>query len=244
MDASTRAVTTAALAAGLAVAAYATDELLLALCGVVVIAFAGGWPHLASSPSVMGSRAVITLGGLGAVAAIWFTPGEPYLRALPLVFALAIVLAFVHELIRVDGRLRLVESVSATVTGVLIATSAAGWIAAGRTPGATDIVVTGAVTLAAASVLAALSLRPVLAAAATAGTAAAVGMGLGFVLPLMSPTSGALIGFSVGILQVTLHALFDRLPSLEGRWAAVAAIMLPVTVTGTLVYVVGRVLVG
>ena len=49
---------------------------------------------------------------------------------------------------------------------------------------------------------------------------------------------------SVGVLVATLHALFDQLPSLERRWPSLAAVTLPVTVTGILVYVVGRVLVG
>ena len=45
--------------------------------------------------------------------------------------------AFVHELVRRDGRERLVESVAGTVAGVVLAATAAGWVATGRTDGGT-----------------------------------------------------------------------------------------------------------
>ena len=63
-------------------------------------------------------------------------------------------------------------------------------------------------------------------------------------LPDIDVVAGLLLGLAVGILVATLHVLFDRLPTLERRRPALAAVTLPVTVTGILVYVVGRVLVG
>ena len=74
--------------------------------------------------------------------------------------------------------------------------------------------------------------------------AAAAGALGGLLLPGIDPLAGALLGLAVGVLVATLHALFDQLPSLERRWPSLAAVTLPVTVTGILVYVVGRVLVG
>src|SRR3712207_7517865 len=52
-----------------------------------------------------------------------FTAGEPFLRELPEVLALAVLLAFVHELLRRDGRERLVESVAGAAAGVVVAAS-------------------------------------------------------------------------------------------------------------------------
>jgi hypothetical protein len=49
---------------------------------------------------------------------------------------------------------------------------------------------------------------------------------------------------AVGVLCAAGDALFDRLPALEHRLAGWAVAVLPVAVTGILVYVVGRVLVG
>lgn len=52
------------------------------------------------------------------------------------------------------------------------------------------------------------------------------------------------MGVAVGILGATLRELFTRLPMLSERAAATAGVVVPVTVTGMLVYVVGRLLVG
>jgi hypothetical protein len=74
---------------------------------------------------------------------------------------------------------------------------------------------------------------------ATAGA----GAGAGRLLPDVDPVDGSVIGLAVGLLVAALRRLFDRLPSLGRRTAALAGAVLPVTVTGVLVYVVGRVLV-
>ena len=244
MEVSSRAVATAAVATLVAVAAFLGEIPLIALAGVLALTFSLGWPPLADLPARIGASLVIAIGGLGAVLAIASTVGEPFLRRLPLVIAFAVVLAFVNELSRRDGRERLVESVSGVVAGVLVAASVAGWIAAGRTTGGVSLVVTGALALAVGSAVSALPVRGWLGAIVTLGAAAAAGIGAGLLLPVIEPQVGGLIGLAVGILIATLGELFDGLPSLTRRWAAVAALILPVTVTGILVYVVGRVLVG
>jgi len=154
------------------------------------------------------------------------------------------VLSFVNELTRRDGRERLVESVSGVVAGVIVAASVAGWVAAGRTTGGVPLVVTGAVALAFGSAVSALPLAGWVGATATLVAASGAGAGVGMLVPGIEPQVGGLIGLAVGILIAALLELFDGLETLRGRWASVAVIILPVTVTGILVYVVGRVLVG
>jgi len=244
MEVSTRAVATAAVAALVAVAAYLGELPLAILAGVLALVFAVGWPLLVDLPARLVASLVIGLAGAGAVLAVGFTPGEPFLRELPLVLALAIVIAFAAELVRRDGRERLVESVSGVVSGVLVAASVAGWVAAGRTPGGVPLVVTGAVALAVGSALSALPLAGWAGVATTLAAAVGAGAGAGLVVPGIDPQTGGLIGLAVGVLVATLKELFGQLPSLARRWASVAALVLPVTVTGILVYVVGRVLVG
>ncbi|GEM00401.1 hypothetical protein [Cellulomonas terrae] len=244
MQLATRAVVTAVLAAAVAVAGYLGGLPLSATAAVLALLFALGWPALAGLPFKPGSAAVVALGGVGAVAVVHLTVTQPYLRDLPVVFAAAILLAFLNELLRRDGRTRLVESVSGTVAGTLVAVAVAGWVAIGRTPGGEPIVVVGALALAVGSVVVALHLQPWVGALAAAGAAAAAGTLGGFLLPAIDPLAGALLGLAVGVLVATLHALFDQLPSLQQRWPSLAAVTLPVTVTGILVYVVGRVLVG
>ncbi|MEZ0447014.1 hypothetical protein [Cellulomonas sp. ICMP 17802] len=244
MQLATRAVVTAALAAVVAVAGYLGGLPLSIVAAVLAVVFALGWPSLAGLPFVAGSAAVVALGGVGAVAVVHLTTTQPFLRYLPVVFAASILLAFVNELLRRDGRARLVESVSGTVAGTLVAVAVAGWVAIGRTPGGEPLVVVGALALAVGSAVVALHLTPWIGSLVTAGAAAGAGALGGLLLPGIDPLAGALLGLAVGILVATLHALFDQLPSLERRWPSLAAVTLPVTVTGILVYVVGRVLVG
>ncbi|NUU16648.1 hypothetical protein HP550_05220 [Cellulomonas humilata] len=244
MQLATRAVVTAVLAAAVAVAGYLGGLPLSVTAAVLALVFALGWPSLAGLPFAPGSAAVVALGGVGAVAVVHLTTTQPYLRDLPVVFAAAILLAFINELLRRDGRTRLVESVSGTVAGTLVAVAVSGWVAIGRTPGGEPIVVVGALALAVGSAVVALHLAPWVGALVTAGAAAAAGTLGALLLPGIDPLAGALLGLAVGVLVATLHALFDQLPSLQRRLPSLAAVTLPVTVTGILVYVVGRVLVG
>jgi len=238
----TRAVVTAALAALVAVAGYVGGIYVAGAAGLLALVFAIGWPSLAGLPFRPGSTVVVALGGLGAVAVVHYAVDEPYLRDLPVVLAGAIVLAFINELLRRDGRPRLVESVSGTVAGTAVAVAVTGWVASGRAAGGESLVVTGATALAVGSAVVALTLAPLLGAVVTTLAATAAGALAGALLPEMGVVPGAALGFSVGVLVAALHALFDRLPALSRKTAALAAITLPVTVTGTLVYVVGRVL--
>ena len=244
MDVSTRAVATAAVAALVGVAAFVGELPVVVVAAVLALVIAVGWPVLLGLPSVLGSAVVIALGGVGAVITVTATRGQPFLRELPVVVALAVLLAFVNELARQDGRLRLVESVTGTVTGVLVATAAAGWVVAGRAPGGTSLVVSGAVALAVGAAVSAVPLGGWTAAAVTSAAAVIGGGAVGAVMPDISILAGALLGLATGILVAALHVLFDQLPTLRRPLASLAVIVLPVSVSGILVYVVGRVLVG
>ncbi len=253
MDASTRAVITAVLAALVAATAFAQEIPALTQFGripvvaaavVLALVIAIGWPILLGLPNPIGSSAVIALGGVGAVITVTATRGQPLLRELPVAVALAILLSFVNELARQDGRARLVDSVAGTVTGVLIATAAAGWVAAVRAPAGSSLVVCGAVALAVAAAVSAVPLGGVVGSAVTTGAAVLAGGAVGAVMPDLGLGAGAMLGLATGILIAALHALFDRMPALKSRLAAMSVIALPVALSGILVYVVGRVLVG
>lgn len=252
MEVSTRAVLTAVLAAVMAVASYAVGLPALSDAGelpvvvaaaLLALAIAAGWPILLNLPNLLGSAVVIALGGAGAVVAVAATKGAPWLRELPIVVALAVLLAFVNELARQDGRARLVDSVAGTVTGVLVAASAAGWLAAERSVGGTELVVTGAVALAVAAFVSAFPLGSWLGALVTTGAGIAAGVAVGLLSTDVPAAVGPVLGLAMGVLIAALHALFDRLPALRRRTAAFAALVLPVALAGIVVYVVGRVLV-
>ncbi|MDT0166550.1 hypothetical protein Q9R32_13385 [Actinotalea sp. AC32] len=244
MDVSTRAVLTAAAATLVAGTAILGETPLVGVSLALTLLLAAGWPVLLGLPSPLGSAVVVALGGAGSVLAVAATRGQPLLRDVPIVVALAVLLAFVNELARQDGRRRLVESVTGTVTGLLVVASAAGWVAAGRTPGATSLVVTGAAALAVSAAVSAVHLGARTGAAVTTAAGVIAGGGVGAVMPAVGSVTGAALGFATGLLVASLHVLLDRVPALRSRWASVAAVVLPVLVSGILVYVVGRVLVG
>jgi hypothetical protein len=252
VPASNRAVTTAVLATLVAVAGVLASVsvagrdgvVLAALLVVLSLVFAVGWPVVAALPARLHSSAVVGLAGVAAVAVAYVTTAEPLLGDVPAVFAGAVLASFVAELARRDGRERLVESVAGTVSGALVPICAAGWLAAERTAAGDAVVVTGAVALAVGSAVTALPLRSWAGAGATAGAAVAGGLVAGAALPAVGLLSGLLLGGAVGILVAAGDVLFDRMPVLERRLAGWAVAVLPVAVTGILVYVVGRVLVG
>ncbi|SFJ69463.1 hypothetical protein [Cellulomonas sp. KH9] len=244
MSVETRSVLTAVLAAVVAVAGFAGVLPLAAVSAVLVLVLALGWPGLAALPFTPGAGAVVALGGLGSVAAVTFTPEQPYLQHLALVLAAAVVLAFVNEMLRRDGRLRMVESVSGTVAGTVLAVCVTGWVATARLDGGEELVVAGAVALALGSASVALRGRTWLVYLVTVVAATAGGTLVGWLLPTVQLVAGAVLGVGVGVLVTALHALFDRLPALERRLPSLAVVVLPVTVSGVLVYVAGRVLAG
>jgi len=244
MDVSTRAVLTAVLGAVVAGSAVLHPLVLAAVIVLLALALAFGWPRLLELPVPLGAFVVVALGGAGGAGVVAAAHGEPYLRELPVVVALAVLLTFVNEMARQDGRARLLDSVAGTITGVLVAAAGAGWIAAVRTPAGPGLVVAGAVALAVGAAVSAVPFGGWIAVALTTLTATAAGAGAGAVMPRIDPLTGGLIGLAVGLLVAVLHALLDRVPSLAGRWASVAALVLPVSVSGIVVYVIGRVLLG
>src|SRR5699024_2243025 len=141
----------AVVATILALASYLSLAALVGVVFVMVMAVAVGWPWLIAIPAPRTSSAVLALCGFGAVVSVVVMDVEPLLKWLPAALGGAVVIAFLHQLARRDGRPRLVEGVSGMVAGMLVLASAAGWVAAVRTVGGERLVVTAAVGLAAAS---------------------------------------------------------------------------------------------
>jgi len=239
----TRSVVTAALAAAVALAGYLDPVALLVLTAALVLAVAVGWPELAGLPFRPGSAVVVALTGVGAVFAVRYSGTG--LSGLAVVVAAGLLVAFVNELLRRDGRVRMVESISGTVAGGVLVVCAACWLATDALVGGEALVVAGALSLAVGSAAAAFELPRWMSAGATVAAAAGVGAVAGYVLPGgMTVVVGAILGAAVGVLVAALDALFDSLVELKRLLPSLAAATLPVTVSGAVVYIVGRVLVG
>jgi hypothetical protein len=241
----TRSVVTAVLAALVAVMGIFG---LLPLAGVsvaVAVTFAVGWPALADLPDRAGSSVVIALTGIGGVGAVYATGIRPDLRAVGIVVSAAVLLTFVNELLRRDGRPRLVESMSGTVAGAVLASASAGWVACGRSSEGETLVVAAAAALAVAAATAGLAhLKMWLTIVAVVLVGAVGGAAVGFVLSTVGPLVTGLAGLGVGLLVAALHALFHPMVAAQRRLPALAMVVLPVSVAGVLVYVADRVLIG
>lgn len=235
MAAPRRAVVTAVAAATLAASAVLEPWVAAVVIAALCCVFAFGWPRLAGAPSKRGSSIVIGLAGIGAVAVALFIGTPTHLAG---VVAAGIIGGFVHQMMRQDGRPRLVESVSATATGVIAVVSAAGWILAETVDGGTATILVCAAVLVSTAAVTAFRLRGGVAAAVSALVGAAVGVGVGALLPAVGLLSGSLIGFIGGGFIACSHLVLNHFPASSHRRAAIAAALLPVLVVGIPIHLV------
>ena len=254
------ATTTAALAGLLAVAAFAPPLVLLLAVLLVAALVAVGWPELLDLPARRGTTVVVVLAGLAAavVAALAVHAdavagglSDGLLGQLPTVAALALLGAFVHQLVRRDGRPRLVESVTGAVTGQAVVVLAAAWVAVPAGFAGAPLVAVVLAALAAATAVCATGwpLRvagPVslLVGAATGWFASAVTILLGaegIISDTRWTVGGILAGAGAGVLAAAWRAQSGRLPAVGTLPAALAVAAVPVALAGGGAYVVARV---
>ncbi len=265
---SATAATTAALAVVVAVAAFGPPLLLALAVAVVGLLLAAGWAELLELPARRGSALVVALAALAAPAAALVgthgtslslvrpddAVGSGTLASLPGVAALALLVAFVHQLLRTDGRPRLVESVTGTVTGQACAVLAASWVVVPSTfagPGLA-VVVLAAVAAAALVCAGPWPLRvagplSLLAGAATGWLVSLLvdlaGAGVGTSQTDWTVT-GVLTGLGAGLLTAGWRAHAARTPTGRTVQASLAVAAAPVALAGAGAYVVGRLVIG
>ncbi len=102
--------------------------LLAAVSLVLVAAVAWGWPTLLALPSPRGSSGVIAGTGLVTVLVVATTPGGGSLERLPVVLGIAVLAACVQQLLRRDGRPRVVDALGGTLMGAALAACASAWV--------------------------------------------------------------------------------------------------------------------
>lgn len=235
---------TLAAAILLSVAAFAGTTVLVVAALFVVGVTAWGWPRLIDSPSPRGSATVVAAGGAASALAVGLTEQEPLLQWLALALAGAVVLEFVHQLARRDGRPRLVECVTATLAGVVVLASMSSWIALPRTDTGAGGVLVAAVPVAVAL---AMQAAPVPARmASVAGVVASTVLGgliAGFV-PEPTVLAGLVTGLLASAVGVMVHRLLTVLPPAGAAPAWLALAMAPLASTGMVSYVTLRLMVG
>ncbi len=238
MGSTTRAVVTAVLAAVLAVCALWHTPLVVA-AALTVGLLAAGWPRLVSLPVTTGPGVVIALCGLASLAVVVVTGS---VDGVAVVVGLGVATAFVQEMLRRDGRPRLVESVAGSFAGSTASVSAAMWPALGSSRAAVAVVVTAAAALAAGAACTALPFRGRVTAPLATVVAGAAGLLAGSLLPDVGSVVGGATGLVAGVLTSTVHVVLGRLPASQRTLPALAAAALPPMLAGAPTFMLGSVL--
>ena len=242
-----------ALAALIAVAGYADPWIVVAAGGVCVLALAIGWPQQLMLPHRLGSTFMIVVLGGGALvvgvrtAPTASDPARP-LSAFAAVVAIALLLSFLHEQLRRDGRPDVVESVTGTLTGQVIAVLAAGWVLLVQIPEGPQGIVLGAAALVASRVVLALPVPVLISMWVAIAVAGVTGLAVAIGLNTATPVKGLIAGACVAAVGVALDAVIDSGAQPEtamqgdaplaipGRLGVLAHAAAPVAAAGTVAY--------
>ena len=236
-----------ALAALVTISAFAGPVLVAVSVALAAGVMAWGWPGLLGLPSPRGTVFVLAVGSAAAIGTVLATTSDPFLNWMPAALASSMLVAFLHQLARRDGRPRLVESIASTITAIAIVVSGASLVALPRTPEG-DWVVAISASAVAVSALTDLvggsrRLRAwLLPLAMLFGGAVAIVVGI--TLADVGWGAAALLGvLAAGISHATRRAL-AMLPSISTSRSQLVSASASVLTCGLVIYVVGRYFLG
>lgn len=217
--------------------------LAVAVAGLVL---GWGWPDVLDLPSPRGTSGVLgaTALALGAVAAA--TTDDPLLRWVPAVVAGGVLLTFIHQLARRDGRPRLVATVAGTLTGIALLAAGTGFVGLARVHHGATV---------AAVALVGVAVGPVLDRACGPGGVRAwllpleLGLGAGLAVLLgwwlgLPWGLAMLLGVVCTGLAHALRRVLVPLPSLASARPQLTTGVAVVLLVGVVAYLVCRTLVG
>ncbi len=230
------ALVTSALAALITVAAYAGVTVLAAAVGLTVMLVALGWAVLLELPDRRGTALMVVLGGWAGVAGgLWARDRARPLSVFAALVALAVLSSFGHELLRGGRRERLVESVTGTLTGQVVAILGAGWLLLPTTSLGVDGVGVAAVALAVTRIVGSLPLSGQIVGwvGLAAGGAAAAGAA-----QLLGATGSApvVVGVAVAAVAAGVDRLLLAQPGARGPLGLLSGGAVPVAAVGTVAY--------
>jgi hypothetical protein len=225
-------------------AGYAGSWALAGAVLVVTGALAWGWPALLDLPAPRSTSAALGLSAVLATVSVAATRDDPLLDWLALASAGGVMVAFLHQLVRRDGRPRLVESLSGELLAVGLIVCGAALIGLPRTKGGADAVLSLAACAAAAFAIELVPLpERLMAFPLVVGSTAAGGLAAGLV-PDTKIAFGAAVGLAYAIAVVCLRRMFMGRPGVAFPPASVALAMAPLAAGGVVTYVLARLFVG
>lgn len=236
----------------LAVSAALPTWMRLLVVVLLVPLVAQGWPALMRSRHDQGATAVVSLTGLttAVVVALRHDFGSA-----GVIMAYSVLMAFIAQMLRRDGRDGLVENLSTTVTGCLIVVSGAGWCALEPRLADPAVVVPAALALFTGAALTVLEVRatvlealtmtlPALVACVAGGALASVGFfgpsHVGAVEATQSAAACLVVGFVAGVLMAAANRVLWTHRWVPGGRAAVASAIVPILALGAPVYAIAR----
>lgn len=234
-----------ALAGLLTITAFAGPAMVAVALGFAAGVIAWGWAGLLGLPSPRGTSLVLALGSAAAIGTALATTQDPFLAWMPAALAGSMIIAFLHQLARRDGRPRLVESVASTITAVAIVVSGASLVALSRTEhGAWAVAIaSAAMAVSAVTDLAGGSRRLLpwlLPLAMLAGGIAAILVG--YLLGAVGWGAAALLGVLSAGVSHAVRRVLGTLPAISGPRSQLVSASASVLTGGVVVYVVGRLL--
>ncbi|MFT3943742.1 MAG: hypothetical protein QM705_07945 [Ancrocorticia sp.] len=224
------AVLLAALAVGGAMVTQLTSLIAVSLAGVLGAMY-WGWPHLTALPNVTVGRAVTAV--IGGAALLAAAAGSAVTVAY--VAAVGVLVVYIGEMVRRDGRVRLLSQVIGTYAGGVLGVSAALWLTLAQLDGGAELAFTWLAGMATAGVAGAFVRGPLVAVAV--GVASFLGSAavrLAFFDALWWP----ILAFAVilGILAWGLENLTRQMLAYGGASALVAFALLPFCAMGVAGY--------
>ena len=237
---------TVALAGLVVLSGYAGAPLLAAL------AFAGGvvswgWAAALGLPSPRGTSTVLAVSVAASVLAVGGTRTEPLLRWLPAALAASVLVAFGHQLLRRDGRPRLVESVTGSVLGVGVVVCGAALYPLVAVLHGDTVIAMAMAAVAADAVIQLLGRgtplrRWLLPVGVLAGAVAALLVAR--LVPAIAAGEAMLVGAAAAGVAHALRVAMSGLPTANGMREQLTCAAASVLAGGLAVYVVSRTYVG
>jgi hypothetical protein len=238
-------VAVVALAGLLTITAFAGSAMVALAVAFSAGVIAWGWAGLLGLPSPRGTTIVLAVGSFGAIGTALATVNDPFLAWMPAALAGSMIVAFLHQLARRDGRPRLVESVASTITAIAIVVSGASLVALPRTEhGAWMVAISStAVAVSAVTDLAGASRRFIawlLPLAMLAGGIVAILVG--HRLGATGWGAAALLGVLAAGVSHAVRRVLATLPAISSARSQLVSACASVLTGGVVVYVVGRLL--
>jgi hypothetical protein len=238
---------TVALSALIALTGFADPVLVALAVALAGLVLAWGWPVLLGLPSRRGTSTVLLIGTAACVSAAALTDTDPFLRWMPAALAVSLIAAFLHQLLRRDGRPRLTESVAASGAGLAIISSGAAYIPLPRTLGGDETLAAAMAALALAAV-ADLAIPTRRLRAWALPLAMLLGGAAGAAVALLDgrpePAAGALVGVLVAGVSHATRRVLAVLPTMGSARAQLVSGAASVLLCGVVVYALGRILVA